>query len=140
MENHKQAFDKDKYEAIRQRWDHEDDLLVSRTGVFLTANSILWAALGFQPNNNFFQITIGVMGLLLSILWLTTSLHSFNVIGILYGLAKDNMPYGLKDTFKVKPVLFRPNTVFGKLIPSLMIAGWVAEMTYAVLVLFNIKP
>ena len=135
MGKEKKDFDKDKYEVLRERWDHEDNLLVSRTGIFLTASSILWAALGFQPNDTFFQIMIGVIGLLLSILWLTTSQHSFNVIGVLYRLTKDSMPYGIKDTFKVKPVLFRPNTVFGKLVPSLMIAGWFVEIAYAIWIL-----
>jgi hypothetical protein len=130
MASKKQAFDKEKYEILRKRWDHEDNLLVSRTGTFLTASSILWAALGFQPDEKFFQIVIGTMGLLLSILWLTTSLHSFNVIRTLFRLMKDDMPYGTNEMFKLRPVLFRPNTVFGKLIPGLMIAGWIAEITY----------
>jgi hypothetical protein len=133
MSSKKQAFDKEKYEALRERWDHEDGLLVSRTGIFLTANSILWAALGFQPNEKFFLIIIGIMGLLLSILWLTTSLHSFHVIRTLFQLAKDDLPYGTDQLFKLKPVLFRPNTVFGKLIPGLMIIGWLVEIVYAVL-------
>jgi len=105
---------------------------VSRTGIFLTASSILWAALGFQPGEKFFQIVIGAMGSLLSILWLTTSLHSFNVIGILYQLTEDEMPYGIKDVFKKKPVLFRPNVVFGILVPGLILAGWIMALAYTV--------
>ena len=132
MSDKKQAFDKDKYEILRKRWDHEDNLLVSRTGIFLTTSSILWAALGFQPDEKFFQIVIGVMGLLLSILWLTTSLHSFNLIRMLYQLTEDDMPYGINKMFKKRPVLFRPNVVFGILIPSLMLAGWVMAIAYII--------
>lgn len=132
MVSKKQAFDKDKYEILRKRWDHEDNLLVSRTGIFLTTSSILWAALGFQPDEKFFQIVIGAMGLLLSILWLTTSLHSFNLIRMLYQLTEDDMPYGINKMFKKRPVLFRPNVVFGILIPSLMLAAWVMAIAYIV--------
>jgi len=124
--------DKAKYEALRERWDHEDTLLVSRTGTFLTTSSILWAALGFQPDDSFFLIVIGIIGLVLSILWLTTSLHSFNVIGTLFRLCKNDMPYGIKEIYQRKPVLFRPTTVFAKVVPSLMIAGWVVEIAYTI--------
>jgi hypothetical protein len=77
----------EKYKAIRKRWDHEDQLLMSRTGAFLTANSILCVALSFQPEVPF-QIGVAVVGLALSSLWLTTSLHSFNIIALLYRSAR----------------------------------------------------
>lgn len=128
----KRAPDKDKYEALRKRWDHEDSLLMSRTGIFLTTSSILWAALGFQPNEGFFQVIIGAMGLLLSILWLTTSLHSFRIIRVLYRLTINETPYGIEEMVAVKPILFRPNVVFGILIPSLILAGWVTATTYII--------
>ncbi len=128
MAGKKQVVDMDKYETLRKRWDHEDTLLTSRTGTFLTANSILWVALGFQPDKSPFQIIIGVIGLALSILWLTTTWHSFNLIKLLHGLTKNDMPYGIEKMFDVKPILFRPNAVFGILIPSLMIAGWLVEI------------
>lgn len=129
----KQVFDKEKYETLRKRWDHEDNLLVSRTGIFLTTSSILWAALGFQPDEKFLQVVIGAMGLLLSILWLTTSLHSFNVIRMLYQLTKNDMPYGIRDVISRKPVLFRPNMVFGIFIPCLMLVGWAMALGYVTL-------
>jgi hypothetical protein len=122
----------DRYKVIRERWDKEDTLLNSRTGIFLTTNSILYAALGFQAQNPSFQIGIAVIGLALSILWLTTSWHTTNVIKKLYLMCKDDMPYDLTNVYKIKPILFRPNTVFGKIIPFIIIIGWLAFISWLV--------
>lgn len=120
------SIDKDqRYKTLRERWDKEDTLLISRTGIFLTTNSILSAALGFQKESFSFQVSITLVGLVLSILWLTTSWHTANVIRQLFLLSKKDMPYGLMDIYRIKPILFRPNTVFGKLIPSLVILWWI---------------
>jgi hypothetical protein len=129
----KNAVKNERYNLIRERWDKEDSLLLSRTGIFLTTNSILYAALGFQAQNPSFQMGIAVVGLILSVLWLTTSWHTFNVIRKLYTMCKDDMPFDLADAYKVKPILFRPNTVFGKIIPCLIIAGWIAFMFWLLL-------
>ena len=122
----------ERYKAIRERWDKEDTLLISRTGIFLTTNSILYAALGFQAQNPSFQVGVAVIGLTLSILWLTTSWHTTNVIKKLYLMCKDDMPYDLADMYKIKPIFFRPNTVFGKIIPFIIILGWLAFISWLI--------
>jgi hypothetical protein len=122
----KNTIDDQRYKTIRDRWDKEDTLLISRTGIFLTTNSIMYAALGFQAQNPGFQVGVAVIGLALSILWLTTSWHTANVIKKLHLMCKSDMPYDLADIYSIKPILFRPNTVFGKIIPLLMISGWLA--------------
>jgi len=40
------------------------------------------------------------------------------------------MPYGLKDLVYRRPVLFRPNTVFGFLVPILVMGGWLAYVVW----------
>jgi len=115
----------EKYKLIRERWDKEDTLLLSRTGIFLTTNSILIVTMRFQENGFPFQIGVAIVGLILSFLWLTTSLHSFKVISKLFSLCKNGAPSDLNEIHKIQPILFRPNTVFCKLIPGLMITGWV---------------
>ncbi len=128
--------DIERYKIIRERWDREDTLLISRTGIFLTTNSILLAAAGFQAKNSalssYYQIGIAGMGLALSFLWLATSWHSFNIIRMLFVMCQDDMPYGLRATHDIRPVIFRPNTVFCKMIPSLMIVGWLAYIAWTV--------
>jgi hypothetical protein len=122
----KDVANNERYKIIRDRWDKEDSLLVSRTGIFLTTNSILFAALGFQEQNPIFQAVVSVIGLVLSLLWLTTSWHTYHGIRKLYQLCKDDMPYALAEIYQIEPILFRPNTVFTKIIPLLIIFGWSA--------------
>jgi hypothetical protein len=129
----KKDADTKKYEFVRDRWDKEDTLLVSRTGVFLTVNSILCAALGFQAQNPGFQLGVAVVGLALSFLWLTTSWHTANVIRTLFLMCKDDMPYDLRKIYSIKPVLFRPNLVFGKIIPALVIVSWLVYIAWLLL-------
>jgi hypothetical protein len=126
----KSAVDYQKYQAIRDRWDKEDSLLNSRTGIFLTTNSILFAASQFQTQEPAFQVGAATIGFALSILWLTTSWHTSNVIKELFLMCKDDTPYNLIRIYRVKPILFRPTTVFSKLIPSLIITGWIAYIIW----------
>jgi hypothetical protein len=124
--------DIEKYKLIRERWDKEDELLLSRTGIFLTANSILGAALGFQvQSGHSFRIGVASVGLILSILWLLTSLVSFNIIRRFFLLSKDDMPHGLKESYRSR--FIHPNTVFCKLIPGLIIAGWVGFIIWSLI-------
>ncbi len=121
----------ERYKLIRERWDKEDELLNTRTGVFLTANSILPVALGFQMQSLPFKLGIALFGLILSILWLMTSWHSFNIIRALFRLCRNDMPYDLDAIYKVKPILFRPNTVFCFLIPGVVIIGWLSFIVWS---------
>jgi hypothetical protein len=126
----KRTINHQKYIAIRDRWDKEDSLLLSRTGIFLTTNSILCAASGFRAQDRTFQVGVAIMGLALSVLWLTTSWHSCNVIKKLSQMCRDVMPYDLMDIYRIDPVLFRPTTVFGKLVPGLIIIGWLIYIVW----------
>ncbi len=127
--------DIEKYKIIRERWDKEDTLLISRTGIFLTTNSILLAAAGFQAKNSVlsYQTGVAVVGFVLSFLWLTTSWHSYKIMKALFMLCKDDMPYGLRTIHDIQPVLFRHNTVFCKIIPTLIVLGWLAYIVWIIL-------
>jgi hypothetical protein len=116
--------DNTKYVIIRDRWDKEDNLLLSRTGIFLTVNSILCAGAQLQQALGF-RAGIGIFSIVLSTIWLTTSWHSFNVIFYLYGKCFDYMPEDIKGIYKLKPILFRPTTVFGIVLPITVILGWI---------------
>jgi hypothetical protein len=119
--------DTNNYECIRRRWDSEDNLLLSRTGIFLTANSILCAASQLQDNKTF-QIGIAVISLTISFFWLTTSWHSFNIIATLFRKAKDCFPEHETAIFRIHPIFLRPNTVFGKYLPSVIVVAWIAYL------------
>lgn len=86
------------YQLLRERWDKEDSLLLSRTGVFLTANSILLTAAQLKNDSNF-RIGVAVLAVIISGLWFTTSWHSYNVIKKLYENCKRWMPDEIKDIY-----------------------------------------
>lgn len=121
----------ERYELIRSRWDSEDSLLVSRTGLFLTANSIFFAASQLQEDF-VFRIGVTILSLAISFLWLTTSWHSFNVIVRLYREAKDCAPEAVNCIYRIKPIFVRPNTVFGKLLPIVVILAWIANLSWCI--------
>lgn len=120
----------ERYKLIRSRWDSEDSLLVSRTGVFLTANSIFFAASQFQKEPDpMYMIGVMIFSLIISLLWLTTSWHSFNVIARLYREARHYSPETIKCIYWIHPVFVRPNTVFGKILPSTVIIAWIIYLS-----------
>lgn len=116
--------EKKKYKTLRERWDKEDNLLLSRTGIFLTVNSILCAGAQLQQEVGF-RTGVAVFSIVISILWLTTSWHSYNVIKKLYLKCKTIMPGDLGDVYAIKPVLFRPTAALGIVLPCTVISGWV---------------
>jgi hypothetical protein len=121
----------ERYKLIRSRWDAEDSLLVSRTGVFLTANSIFFAASQLQHDPDpTFKIGVMVFSVVISLLWLTTSWHSFNVIARLYREARDYSPEEIACIYRIQPVFVRPNTVFGKLLPIVVIVSWIVYLAW----------
>ena len=118
-----------RYETLRRRWDREDDLLMSRTVVFLIVNSIF--ATACQPQQQeWFKVGVAVLSLVISFLWLTISWHSFNVIAALYHEAKPFLPEYESAIFRIRPILFRPNTVLGKVLPTAIIVAWLIYLPW----------
>ncbi|WDE07391.1 hypothetical protein SG34_011165 [Thalassomonas viridans] len=115
---------REKYVLIRDRWDKEDSLLLTRTGIFLTVNSILLAAAQLN-NSEAFKLAVAAFAAIFSLFWLLTSLHSYRIIKILYQKCHRLMPSEIKGIYRVK-VLMRPNTVFGVLSPVLVLFAWLA--------------
>ncbi|WDD97249.1 hypothetical protein [Thalassomonas actiniarum] len=113
---------REKYALIRERWDKEDSLLLLRTGIFLTLNSVLLAAAQLN-NSGDFKIFIIAFAIVFSSLWLITSLHAYRIIKRLYQKCHRLMPNEIKGIYKVK-VWIRPNTVFCVLSPVLVLLAW----------------
>ncbi|WDE10009.1 hypothetical protein [Thalassomonas haliotis] len=102
---------REKYALIRERWDKEDSLLLLRTGIFLTLNSVLLAAAQLN-NSGDFKIFIIAFAIVFSSLWLITSLHTYRIIKRLYQKCHRLMPNEIKGIYKVK-VWVRPNRQAG---------------------------
>jgi|GEM_PF-5817451 len=129
----------EEYKAIRDRWDKEDTLLLSRTSIFLMANSVLAAASQFQKDDEF-RIGVSILSLVLTTLWMITSWHSANIISALYEKCLHRTPAALKGIYNITPfrikvlgkslITFRPTLVFGKLIPLVIFFGWIAYLAW----------
>ncbi len=115
---------KKKYKTLRERWDKEDNLLLSRTGIFLTVNSILCAGAQLQQEVGF-RSGVAIFSIIISLLWLTTSWHSCNLIMELYRKCKTIMPGDLEEIYGIRPVLFRPTASLGIVLPCIVISGWI---------------
>ena len=80
IEETKISLYKRDYKEIRERWDKEDELLGSRTSMFLTVNAILFAATSLQENNNsVLNFAVSVVGFILTLLWLSVSKRSYGL-------------------------------------------------------------
>lgn len=119
----------EEYTRLRRRWDAEDQLLLTRTGIFLTTNSILGAAAQLQEDRGF-QIGVAFFALLISFYWLIVSRHSFKVIKRLYHSAAKCMPEAEEAIYNFKTCGFRPNDVLVKLLPTTVILAWILYIAW----------
>ena len=128
-----------KYKAIRERWNQEDNLLISRTSLFLTASAILCAVTQFQSDTGF-RLAVVIISWLLSFFWIIISWHSTRIIFSLYKACKTaKMPSWDKSIINIKPLFnLRPTTVFGKVIPAMIFIGWSIYLIWLMYNLFKI--
>ena len=66
-------------DKMRKRIEYEDELFNSRTTIFLATNG-LWAAAVGVSEAPYLQIGIGILGVLVSIMWVMCSWQSWKVI------------------------------------------------------------
>lgn len=114
----------EEYTRLRRRWDAEDQLLLTRIGIFLTTNSILGAAAQLQEDRGF-QVGVAFFALLISFYWLIVSRHSFKVIKRLHHITNRCMSEAEKAIYNFKTCGLRPNDVLVKLLPTTVILAWV---------------
>lgn len=119
----------EEYTRLRHRWDAEDQLLLTRTGIFLTTNSILGAAAQLQ-GDRYFQIGVAFFALLISFYWLIISWHSFKVIKQMHHITNRCMPQAEKAIYDFKTCGLRPNDILVKLLPTTVILVWVLYIAW----------
>lgn len=115
------------YEALRARWDKEDELLSSRTNAFLTVNAILFAATQIQPGSNSFSIGFALIGIILTVFWMITSKRSADLIQLLFTLCSDISPdYAkLMYEFRKPKRRFAPSNIMAIILPRTILACWI---------------
>jgi hypothetical protein len=71
---------------------------------------------------------------------MTTFWHTAKIIRGLYRLCREDFPYGLEEVYQIKPLFFRPTTVFGKIIPIIISVGWLAFLAWKLTLLLMGTP
>ena len=132
-------------DKIRKRIEYEDELFNSRTTIFLATNG-LWAAAVGVSSVLPLQIGIGILGVLVSIMWVMCSWQSWKVIRALtrkrLKLLKDQAEY--QAEYQVEEIVqdalwrprYRPTNILAKWLPILFLSIWVIFLGWLIWSLF----
>jgi len=132
-------------DKMRKRIEYEDELFNSRTTIFLATNG-LWAAAVGVSNVFPLQIGIGILGVLVSIMWVMCSWQSWKVIRALtrkrLKLLKDQAEY--QAEYQVEEIVqdalwrprYRPTNILAKWLPILFLSIWVIFLGWLIWSLF----
>jgi hypothetical protein len=128
-------------DKIRKRIEYEDELFNSRTTIFLATNG-LWAAAVGVSSALPLQVGIGVLGVLVSIMWVMCSWQSSNVIkaltkkrlGLLKGQTEDQAEYQVEKIVQdaLWSLRYRPTSILAKWLPVLFLSIWVIFLGWLV--------
>jgi len=128
MQKVKLSLSEKDYYSIRERWDKEDELLNTRTSTFLTANTILFAAVQFQKES-VYSIGIAIVGVIVTIFWMLVAHRSARIIAYFYGISQNIMPEYLRFIYNYKKPRLTPTKIITKVLPLIILLSW---LTYIV--------
>lgn len=120
--------------ALRQRIETEDELLNTRTTIFLATNG-LWAASVGVSTAQTLQVGIALLGIAVTVLWMISSWQSYCVVRALtirYLKELDAAPHTRKVIEDVvqgelrKWGHWRPSDIMAKWLPRSFLAIWLA--------------
>ncbi len=117
---------------IRKRTVEEDTLLGSRTGAFLIGNGFILTAFGAN-NEPQYQSVIAVFGIVISILWLLTSLQSYCVI---HALHKNNNGDAIENIVR-EATFWKTKLLKNWFGPTLLVAIWLPSLVTLLWVTIN---
>lgn len=114
---------------FRQRIIREDDVLYTRTMVFLVTNGLLMAAAGIS-NDFAFRLVICILGIMVTISWMILSWQNWNVIRQLTIEYRkhysENHIENVVQNAMLKPGWRRPTDLIAKPIPIMFLITWIA--------------
>jgi hypothetical protein len=123
---------------FRQRIMREDDLLHSRTMVFLVTNGLLMTAAGISGDFAF-RLAISILGIMITISWMIVSWQNWNVIRQLTIEYRKHYPEhpieNIVQKALLKPGWRRPTNLIAKPIPIMFLITWIA-----LLLIHGFKP
>jgi hypothetical protein len=113
---------------FRQRIVHEDDLLNSRTIVFIATNGLLMTAVGVSDDFAF-RLVISILGIIITISWMILSWQNWNVIRQLTIEYRkhysENHIENIVQKAMLKPGWRRPTDLIAKPIPIMFLITWI---------------
>jgi len=120
-------------DRVRERIQIEDELLNSRTTIFLATNGLWAAAVGFGDELHI-RMGIGILGALVSIMWVMCSWQSWKVIRRL------TICYEKTSTDPIQKVVrcelwstrYRPTNILAKWLPILFVSAWVVFLVWLI--------
>lgn len=124
-------------DKFRKRVEVEDELLNSRTTIFLATNG-LWAAVVGISNDPYLMLGIGTLGALVSIMWLMCAWQSWRVIR---ALTIQHLKHSHDEVDEVVGEALwshrcRPTNILAQWLPGLFLAAWIVFLAWRVCLLF----
>ena len=113
---------------LRKRTIEEDTLLGARTTAFLVSNGFLMTARGVT-NNTGAEFAISILGFLIAILWLITSIQSWKVITALHNKYHSLFPNDAINKLVFENILWGESKLIKFLGPTELISLWLPALT-----------
>ena len=122
---------------FRKRIMREDDLLNSRTTLFLVTSGLLLTAVGLSTNP-FIGLLLTVLGILVTIAWSICSWQNWKVIKHLTieyrECHKENYIENIVHGAMFKPGWKRPTDLIAKPLPYVFLVTWIVLLTINIIV------
>ena len=127
--------------TFRKRIMREDDMLQSRTSVFLITNGLLLATFGIS-DDTLIRSIISLLGIIVTVSWALTSWQNWRVIKDLtidYRM-KHNRNYieNIVQNAMFKPGWRRPTDLIAKLLPFTFLTTWLILLVLHLLKLIRV--
>ena len=125
------------HKTIRQRTVEEDTLLGSRTTAFLIGNGFVLTALGSTQDMPYSWV-VAVFGLLLSTVWLLTTIQSHRCIQVLHRLRLEVKEQDLVNETVAENTFWKAGYFSTLLGPTALIAIWLPIIVVTLWILINV--
>ena len=124
-------------DRFRKRIEIEDELLNSRTTIFLATNGLWAAAVGISDDPHL-RLGIGTLGILVSTMWLMCAWQSWRVIR---ALTIQHLVHSHDEVDEVVGEALwshrcRLTNILAQWLPGLFLAAWIVFLAWRVCLLF----
>jgi hypothetical protein len=126
-------------EDYRKRITREDDLLNTRTGIFLVTNTLLMAASNISRTD--LRLPGFILGFFITIFWMMCSRQSLNVLKQLTIKYRRTYPSeqieNIVQNALPHKMWMRPTYILAVILPVMFIITWISFLILTILILLN---